>query len=491
MPADEERPLLGPVHVPHEDGWASQATPDELVQQEQRESEERGHDVPTPLPMKQLSILLLMQLAEPITYTVIYPFVTELVNETGITGGDGGKLGYYAGLIESIFFLTGSLFTLQYGRLSDRIGRRPVLMFGLFGLALSIFSFGLSKAFWQLVLTRALAGALNGNVGVAKSMMVELTDETNQAQCFAFLPIIWSTGSTFGPFLGGTLSHPSKLLPSVFDTPFWNKYPYFLPCLVASAYPICVFVISALFLQETLHTHTETKTESTAEAGTNHVPPPRKYAPSIRSVLTKRACIAIANYGFLAFSDITYLGLLPIVFAVSVDNGGLGLSPRAIGLILGLQGIITGTFQVLFFAPIHKRFGNKKVYLAGYCAYSLLILSLPIMHTLALYNMKRTLWVVIILHLLLSCPAFMAFSCIAIFVSSSAPSKSSLGTLNGISQTTVSIIRAIGPAGATSLFALSVDKGLLGGRFVYVVLLSLSGLGLVASRWLKEGKRAH
>lgn len=53
----------------------------------------------TPLPKLQLFILLYLQLAEPITSTVIYPFVNQLVRETGITGGDERKTGYFAGLI--------------------------------------------------------------------------------------------------------------------------------------------------------------------------------------------------------------------------------------------------------------------------------------------------------------------------------------------------------------------------------------------------------
>lgn len=145
-------------------------------------------------------------------------------------------------------------------------------------------------------------------------------------------------------------------------------------------------------------------------------------------MLTKRACIAIGNYAFLAFSDITYLGLLvclslsfhnisnititrqPIVFAVPVEKGGLGLAPRAIGLILGLQGITTGLVQVLFFAPIHKRLGSKRLHFVGMSAYLLLTLSLPVMHALASRGMVRSLWVVIGVHVALSCPAFMAFS---------------------------------------------------------------------------------
>ena len=53
----------------------------------------------TPLPKLQLFLLLYLQLAEPITSTVIYPFVNQLVRETGVTGGDERKTGYFAGLI--------------------------------------------------------------------------------------------------------------------------------------------------------------------------------------------------------------------------------------------------------------------------------------------------------------------------------------------------------------------------------------------------------
>ncbi|CAE6472936.1 unnamed protein product [Rhizoctonia solani] len=484
--SDEQQPLLKPTQDLHDDASVNSAY---------STSPQNGGDKQkiTPLPMKQISILLLMQLSEPIAYSVIYPFIARLVNETGVTGGDESKIGYYAGMIESIFFLTESVFTLQYGRISDRIGRRPVLMFGLFGQALSVFLFGLSKQFWQLVVSRALSGALNGNVGVAKSMVVELTDETNQAQAFAFTPMVWSLGSTLGPFLGGTLSHPAKHIPRLFDTPFWNKYPYFLPCLIAAVYAGCVFMVGAVFLKETHVVQAEQSADDTAEGGATsaHSSPTRGSVP-VSSVLTKRSRIAITNYAFLAFSDIAYLSLLARSFYYIInDNGGLGFSPRTIGTILGLQGIVTSLFQACFFAPLHRRFGNKKVYVTGYICYSFLIMLLPTLHTLAALEMKRTVWATLGLLLAFSCPAFTTFSCMAIYVNSSAPSKDSLGTLNGISQTMISIIRAIGPATATSLFSFSVEKHILGGHFVYAVLLGTVFVGIGASRWLKEEKRAY
>ena len=55
----------------------------------------------TPLPKLQLFVVFLIQFAEPVTATVIYPFVNQFVRETGITGGDEAKTGYYAGIVVS------------------------------------------------------------------------------------------------------------------------------------------------------------------------------------------------------------------------------------------------------------------------------------------------------------------------------------------------------------------------------------------------------
>ena len=88
-------------------------------------------------------------------------------------------------------------------------------MTGLMGLSISMYCFGLSRTFWGLVVryvsllnstqtnahthcSRSLNGALNGNIGVMKSMLAEITDSTNIAQAYAFLPIAWSTGATVG-----------------------------------------------------------------------------------------------------------------------------------------------------------------------------------------------------------------------------------------------------------------------------------------------------
>ncbi|KAG8765863.1 hypothetical protein FRC12_007239 [Ceratobasidium sp. 428] len=414
---EERRPLLNP---------------EDTVSAIEQQTDNNGlEQTVTPLPVKQISIVLLMQLAEPIAFTVIYPFIAELVYSTGITGGDESKIGYYAGLIESIFFLTEGLFVLQYGRISDRIGRRPVLLFGMSGLTVSIFTFGLSKTFWGLVITRALSGALNGNVGVLKSMMAELTDETNQAQC---------------------------------KPDFLTGYPLFI--------------------------RTEPRpnsSDSQAEDDVGDIDrPASRRAPSIKSVLTKRACIVILNYAFLAYVGIAYLCVVPVIFAAPIEGGGLNFTPQVIGVILGIQGIVNGLVPVFYFAPIHRRFGTKRTYIAGLASYLFLIASLPAMNALARRGMTGALWTLMGVHLVVSCPPLMSFSCTIIFVTSAASSKSSLGTLHGVSQATISTVRAIGPASATSLFAFSIERNVWGGWFVYAVLIGVNLLGIWASFWLED-----
>jgi len=449
---------------------------------------------PTPLP-KQLFIVLCLCLAEPITCSVIYPFITELVRSLDITGGDDRKVGYYAGMIESIFFLTETCLILQYGRLSDTVGRRPVILLGLFGLALSITSFGLAKSFLGLVISRALSGALNGNAGVIKSIVCEITDETNRAQSFALLSVIWSIGTTLGPLIGGTLAHPSIHFPSIFGHPiwrrlpfrthsgFWAEYPYFLPCFTAAGVAIAAWCVALIFLRETLpakriHLVRKATTEYGTvawEPGTASPPPP--HLGGLRAVLTRPVLYVVANYMLISLVDVAWVVLQPLVFATSPALGGLGLSPQTIGLVLGAQGLLGGIFQVTMFGRAHARFGAVKVYRASLVCYAGLFATFAVMPSVE----GRWMWALIAVHVLLACVASLGFSCTFILITSSAPSPALLGTTNGLAQTSCSFIRTLGPAGAASLFALSN-----GGPMVFCVCAGVVAAALGASSGLVE-----
>ncbi|KAG5644661.1 hypothetical protein DXG03_008043 [Asterophora parasitica] len=411
---------------------------------------------PNPLPWLQLSIVLLLQVCEPITSQSIYPYINQLVSELDITGGDERKVGYYAGLIESLFFLTEALTVLQWSRISDHVGRKPILLIGLFGTSVSMLSFGLSRTFWGLVL---------------------------RAQGFSLIPTVWATGVTIGPLMGGSLSKPAERFPGIFGGKFWREYPYFLPCIATSGFVFVAFIIAFIFLKETVpkkpkrDPSSESSSLSDEASKGKHIP--------LRQLLTYPVVISVSNYVSLAFLNISLNALLPLFLAMPLEIGGLGLDPPTIGYIMGCYGAFCGLFQAFFFSKIINYLGERRIFIYGISTFLPMFALFPIMSLSAQRSgVTAFTWTCITLLVMLMSFMDMAFGCIFMFITASAPSKRSLGATNGLSQTTVSIARGIGPALATSLFSVSVEHQLLGGYAVYACLFVLTCFGIQLGRRL-------
>ncbi|KAF8840254.1 MFS general substrate transporter [Paxillus ammoniavirescens] len=445
---------------------------------------------PTPLPRLQISVLMLSSLVEPIASHCIYPFINQLIRDLDITGGDETKVGYYAGMIESLFFATQAMTVLQWSRASDRVGRKPVLLLGIFGLSLSMLCFGLSRTFTGLVLSRCITGALNGNIGVMKSMLGELTDSTNRAQGFALFPMAWSIGTTLGPAIGGALSRPQDNFPRLFGSAFWAEFPYFLPCAVSAGFAVLTFVAILLFLKETLpRRHALVKATSLVEteigrldAGYGTVDRqqgssvPLSDAPvPLRQLLNPSRVLRIANYGVLAILDIALCSLLPLFYSTPIKFGGLGFTPMTIGLWMAGYGFANSLIQVCCFAPLVEKLGLKTLLRVGHACFIPIFGLFPIVSWVAkLWGITWVVWALLACQLALTAVVDMAFNCVLIYITAAAPNKRSLGALNGLAQTTASIVRAIGPASATSLFAYSIQHNFVGGYGVYVVIILIA-----------------
>ncbi|KAJ7039675.1 major facilitator superfamily multidrug-resistance, DHA1 sub-family [Mycena alexandri] len=433
----------------------------------------------TPIPKFQVAIVFLIQFSEPITALVIYPFVVQFVRDTGITGGEESKTGFYAGFLESAFFLTESLSVFPLGRLSDTYGRRPVLLWGPFGLGLSMLGFGLSKSFWALLFFRCIQGVCNGGIGVSKTVINEIADPTNIADIFSMMPLIWSLGTTVAPLIGGLLANPATKWPTTFGRlEILIDHPYFLPSLVAGIIALVSFAFAFLGLNETLPSIVARRRKLSAPAVETDplIPaPPHDAPPPMRDLLIRPVFIALANSGTIAFIHMANEALIPLVFATPI-GAGLGLKPNEIGIILGIRGFCNVVVQLLFAGPLIRRYGPRCVVIAGFIAYLIQFSMYPLVSLLAQRAAGVNAIVRIVLACQLSCTfvVYFAYGGMMIFIMDAAPGPASLGSVNGLAQMVGTVFRSLAPYFSSSLFSLSTEHHLAGGNMVYFALMAVT-----------------
>jgi len=121
--------------------------------------------------------------------------------------------------------LTVSLLTVIYaaaqfacapilGRLSDRYGRRPVLLISVLGSAFGYYLFGVGGALWVLFLSRLIDGLSGGNISTASAYIADITAPQDRAKRFALIGVAFGLGFILGPALGGALSQISLAAPA-------------------------------------------------------------------------------------------------------------------------------------------------------------------------------------------------------------------------------------------------------------------------------------
>ncbi|KAF9075117.1 major facilitator superfamily domain-containing protein [Rhodocollybia butyracea] len=461
-----------------------------------------------PLPKFQLFLILLIQVTEPITAQVIYPFIIGAVRSTGIIHGDEKKTGYFAGIIESMFFLAECLTVFYWGRLSDLYGRRKILLLGPLGLSIAMLGFGISKNFVALVIFRALQGMFNGNIGVSKTVMAEITDSTNMCGAFTMIPIMWSVGSAVGPALGGVLASPATRWPETFGKfAFFHDYPYFLPCAAAGCLAFVAFFFGYLGLKESSPAFKDKKcneiisSEETEPllrdgeqredygSGDNHDGHDRLL--SVRELLTAEFRIILLNYGLLSVTDMAWFVfvLIPLSYSSSIPIGGLGLSPYQVGLILGIFASINGIWNLLVLRKVLKRIGPRTMYIVSYASFLIIFPLLWIIRETAhaAGKVNALVWSLIVCQLCAATFVTSGYYSMQLLIVQSAP-PNSLGAVNGLAHTVASGTRGLAPLFASSLFSVSLESRLAGGHLVEIVLIALSITGVFCSFQLPNNR---
>lgn len=127
-----------------------------------------------------------------------------------------GASALVVGLLQASFSLMQFLFAPLWGRLSDRIGRKPVILIGLFGSAVCYLMFGLAQSLAVLFIARTLAGIAGANIATAQAYMADVTTPENRAKGMGMIGAAFGLGFIFGPAIGGVLSGFGPSVPPLF-----------------------------------------------------------------------------------------------------------------------------------------------------------------------------------------------------------------------------------------------------------------------------------
>ncbi|KAF1991579.1 MFS general substrate transporter [Aulographum hederae CBS 113979] len=473
---------------------ASPSGQDSGLSQDGSDTSANPHE--SPLPKKQLAILAVIALAEQTALNSIGPYLPDMT--ASFPGVNGDKVGMYVGLIASAFALAQLATNFFWGWVSDRIGRKPVILLGTLLSAGCFVAFGFCRRLWQAILVHALLGLVNGNQAVVTTCLGEITDRSNQSRAFTYLPVVFGIGGITGPVLGGLL-----VIKELNGKP--NPYPYLLPNLVSAGVLLTDLVLCMCFLEESLeeakhlpplgkrvghlfswiwqfvglsHRPTYLRHFTQADGATgdadganddadSQVSTPNFFPEASGDKLTKAeifnrdTVLLLLTFLIFQLANISFNSLFP-TWAEAQPPAGRALTTEEIGLLLGFAGVVTIMFQVGIYGKLRDKIGNKITYRVSFAIFVAAFVLIPWVgykgsKGLGMSQGKVALWMELAFVLILKTIAAVGgLTSAMLLITNSAPNPNVLGRLNGLAQTISAVGHAVGPFVAGSLFTAAV-----------------------------------
>ena len=284
-----------------------------------------------------MGILFLVVLIDMLGFTIVIPFLTYFVQDLASAEGiiDIGRRDLWVGIVISCYSLAQFIFTPILGSLSDSYGRRPIIIFGLISNSIFFIVFGLSQSLSMALVARFLAGAGNGNIAVARAYIGDISKPGEISRRMGMIGAAFGLGFMIGPFIGGLLSDPAISIGGIFDTTFWEKYPYLLPCIFSSILSMISLFLAIIWLPESLSKNSRN----------NKIDSPLKEIKNIFDNLinvlkfSQISTLILANFLFM-FGFSMMHGTFILFTAMEVENGGLGFTEMQNGWVFAFIGVI-------------------------------------------------------------------------------------------------------------------------------------------------------
>jgi MFS family permease len=315
----------------------------------------------------------------------------------------------------AVFSLMSMLTSPFWGRLSDRVGRRPVLMISMGAASLAYMWMGFADALWMLFAARALAGACAGNIAAAQAYIADVTPPEKRARGMGIIGAAFGLGFIVGPALGGILAGNNLATANLRA-----------PGLVAAALSLVALLGVVLVLKESLPAGLPQRSR-------------RSRVEALRAALGRTVLARLLAIFFLAI--LAFAGMEATFALWAMAQFGWG--PAQIGYVFTYVGLLSAVMQGGLIGRLTARFGEEKLLLTGLTLIALGLLVIPLARDLGLL--------------------LVSVSFLALGMGAMQPSLNSLisrragveeqGEVMGVAQSVASLSRVLGPLLAGALFA--------------------------------------
>ncbi len=318
------------------------------------------------------------------------------------------------GLLFASYSVLQLIFAPVLGRLSDKHGRRPVLLVSLIGTALGFLILGFATTLWMLFLGRIIDGISGGNISTAQAYIADVTTKENRAKGMGLIGAAFGLGFVFGPAIGGILSR-------------WGiNVPFFFAGGLALANAILLFFA----LPETVTPDHPARVS--AASG-------RSWKQLISSLRNRALASVLAIYflGIVAFSMMTASFSLFMMFR-------LGYDAFHNGWIFAFVGVISAIIQGGLIGRLVKKFGEPALVIVGALLFTASLIVVPFVQP------STGLFTILLVGAATSIGQALSAPTLSSLASKSA-SASDQGSVLGVTQSVASLARAVGPSLAAVL----------------------------------------
>lgn len=357
-----------------------------------------------------MPFIMLTTLIDMVTVGLIIPVLPALVGS--FTHSQTDQTFWYGAVI--LAFAVANFFGAPVlGRLSDSYGRRPVLLLGFCGLALTFFATALATAIWMLIAVRLFGGLMNANLAVANAYVADITPPEQRTKRFGLLGAMLGLGYIIGPVIGGLLGAIELRLPFFVAGGF---------ALTNLAYGY--FVLPESLPPEKRHAHMETRLN------------PLHALRELSSLGEAKPLVAVIAFGSLAQFTMFSTWVLYTTYK-------FGWGPLENGWSLAVTGIVSVLVQGLLLGPLLRRFSATRLAIVGMLSGSLAYFFF------ALASQGWMMFVVILMSFL----GYTVTACIQSIISRAADAQSQGRTMGAVSSLN-SLMAVLGPIVGTALLGL-------------------------------------